>query len=408
MTPRALKVAGRPAGGVLLSRERDERLLDLSRAGSAAAFDELVARHRPLLLGYCRRILPPERAEDAVQVTFMRAYERLGQFHDEAAFRAWLYTVAHNVAIDGLRDRGYGHSRLDETVEGIDRPDVMAERHERVRDVVVAIQDLPENQRDAMVLSAFEGRSYDEISGTLGVTRGATRQLLARARLTLRRAAAAVLPLGLLQRPLAVPGEGALTGWRFAELAGTAGAGASTMMAQVGAGAVLTAGALGGLAAATGPGPSGVTPVAGSARASAAPATPTPAAASPAGPASEQAGPPPAAIAPRTEPPRADPAPVPSAPAAPPTDPSTTTHAEEPAGLPAPPLPPPSPLPLANGIEGDVGGALPDIPPMTFPAPLPDSEGVQDQSTTDAMPPVAVPVAGTEGQLPAANRDPEG
>ncbi len=213
-----------------------------------------------MLLGYCRRILPPERAEDAVQVTFMRAYERLGQFHDEAAFRAWLYRVAHNVAIDGLRDRGFGHCPIDETVEGIDRPDMMAERHERMRDVVVAIQDLPDNQRDAMVLSAFEGRSYDEISGTLGVTLGATRQLLARARVTLRRAAAAVLPLGLLHRPVAAPGERAVAGWRFAELAGSAGAGASTVMAQVGAGAVLTAGALGGLAAATGPGPSAASP----------------------------------------------------------------------------------------------------------------------------------------------------
>ncbi len=243
MTPKALQAAGRRAGGVLLSREGDERLLDLAHAGSAAAFDELVARHRQPLLGYCRGFLPPDRAEDAVQVTFMRAYERLGQFHDEVAFRAWLYRVAHNVAIDSLRDRGFRHGPIDEKVEGIDRPDVMAERHERMRDVVGAIQELPDRQRDAMVLSAFEGRSYDEISGTLGVTHGATRQLLARARLTLRRAAAAVLPIGLMHRA-PQPDAKSLGASRFAELVNGAGASASTMAAQISVGAVVTAGAL--------------------------------------------------------------------------------------------------------------------------------------------------------------------
>ena len=178
----------------------------------------------------------------------MRAYERLGQFHDEVAFRAWLYRVAHNVSIDSLRDRGFRHGPIDEKVEGIDRPDVMAERHERMRDVVVAIQELPDRQRDAMVLSAFEGRSYDEISGTLGVTHGATRQLLARARMTLRRAAAAFLPIGLMHRA-PQPDAKSLGASRLAELVGSAGAGATTAAAQLGVGVAITAGALGGVAA---------------------------------------------------------------------------------------------------------------------------------------------------------------
>ena len=129
MTPKALQAAGRRAGGVLLSREGDERLLDLAHAGSAAAFDELVARHRQPLLGYCRRFLPPERAEDVVQLTLMRAYERIDQFQGDSAMRAWLYRVAHNSAIDALRDRGSQHSEISDLIDGVERPDQAFEKH---------------------------------------------------------------------------------------------------------------------------------------------------------------------------------------------------------------------------------------------------------------------------------------
>jgi RNA polymerase sigma factor (sigma-70 family) len=186
MVPKALVVAGRHAGGPRLSREGDERLIDLARDGSAIAFDELVSRYRPALLNYCRRYLAADRAEDAVQLTFLRAYEQLHTWDGDFHLRSWLFRVAHNAAIDGLRDRGSSHAQMDESIDGVEQPHQAAERQERVRYTVTAIQALPQRQRDAVVLREFEGRSYQEIASRLGITVGATRQLLLRARDTLR------------------------------------------------------------------------------------------------------------------------------------------------------------------------------------------------------------------------------
>ena len=93
---------------------------------------------------------------------------------------------------------------LEEEIDGVERPEQAFERREGLRSVVAAVSALPERQRDAIVLRELEGRSYDEIAAELGVTGGAVRQLLNRARTTLRAGATAITPMGLLLRiPLA-------------------------------------------------------------------------------------------------------------------------------------------------------------------------------------------------------------
>lgn len=200
MTPRSLLGPARFAGQPLLRVQSDERLVDLARSGHAPAFEMIVHRYRRPLLRYCSRILDDQSAEDAVQQAFVNAYESMIGSGGQLELRAWLYRIAHNVALNALRDRGRGHEQLDEGYDGVERPDQAFDRRQSIRDVVAAMQALPGRQREALVLRELEGRSYEEIALELGVTGGSVRQLLNRARTTLRTGASALTPIGLLAR----------------------------------------------------------------------------------------------------------------------------------------------------------------------------------------------------------------
>jgi RNA polymerase sigma factor (sigma-70 family) len=227
----------------VLRTQSDERLVDLVRAGSEPAFEAIVARYRRALLRYCSRILPEERAEDAVQQTFVRAYDSMLSSGAQLALKPWLYRIAHNTALNALRDRGLRHEALEDEIGG-DQPDQVLERAQGLRAVLGAVQDLPERQRDAIVLREIEGRTYEEIAAELGVTGGAVRQLLNRARHSVRAAATAVTPIGLLERlPWSSPAQPLAE--RVAELCG---AGGGALAAKACATALITGALVGGVA----------------------------------------------------------------------------------------------------------------------------------------------------------------
>jgi RNA polymerase sigma factor (sigma-70 family) len=242
MTPERLIAPARLASTAVLRGQTDDRLIDLTRAGNARAFEAIVHRYRGPLLKYCARIVPPERAEDAVQQTFLSAYNAISAGDRELNLRPWLYRIAHNSALNLLRQNGWNHEQLDENFDGVLRPDQAVEARERLASLVASVKGLPERQRDAIVLRELEGRSYEEIAGALGVTDGAVRQLLNRARTTLRAGATALTPYGLAERiATAASGRGSAVGERIAEIC--SGAGGALSMAKVGA-AVLVAGAV--------------------------------------------------------------------------------------------------------------------------------------------------------------------
>src|SRR4051794_34182129 len=245
MTPRSLLAPARLAGQPILRSQTDERLVDLVRAGNEPAFEAIVARYRRPLLRYCGGILTGGRAEDAVQQTFVKAYDAMRRDHGELKLRPWLYRIAHNTALNGLRDKSLRDQPLDPQLDGVERPDQAAERHQGVREVLAAVQALPTRQRDAIVLRELEGRSYEEIAGALGVTGGAVRQLLSRARTSLRTAATAITPLGLLMR-MPFDSTGDSVGGGGAGLVG--GAGATGAAAKLGTAVLVTGAVAGGVA----------------------------------------------------------------------------------------------------------------------------------------------------------------
>src|ERR671916_2991539 len=122
MTPRRLIEPARLAGSAVLRTQSDERLVDLTREGNERAFEAIVHRYHRPLLRYCGRFLSPARAEDAVQQAFVNALSALQANDAEINLRPWLYRIAHNTALNGLRQAGAGHEHLDEEIDGVETP----------------------------------------------------------------------------------------------------------------------------------------------------------------------------------------------------------------------------------------------------------------------------------------------
>jgi RNA polymerase sigma factor (sigma-70 family) len=214
----------RLAGSAVLALQSDERLVALARTGHERAFEAIVERYRKPLVRYCGRLLPASRAEDAVQQAFLSAHTAFDRGDDVADLKPWLYKIAHNSSLNMVRQNGWNHDQIPLDFDGVRRPDQVVEQREQLKATVAALNELPDRQRDAIVMREFEGRSYTEIAASLGAGDGAVRQLLNRARVTLRSAATALTPPPILLRIGEINPGGGGGGTRVAEVVGGLGA----------------------------------------------------------------------------------------------------------------------------------------------------------------------------------------
>jgi hypothetical protein len=154
---------------------------------------------------------------------------------DAVQLKPWLFAITRNAALNMLRQNGWNYEEIPLDFDGVRRPDQVFEQRIELQQTVAALNELPERQRDALVMREFEGRSYDEIALALGANDGAVRQLLNRARVTLRSAASALVPPPLVARAVASmpPSDGRRTAEIFGGLgaAGIAKAGATAIVA---------------------------------------------------------------------------------------------------------------------------------------------------------------------------------
>jgi RNA polymerase sigma factor (sigma-70 family) len=178
-------------GASLLRIRTDDQLVTLFRAGNDEAFRVIHDRYRARMLAYARQMLSSsgKDAEDAVQEVFMRAYHGLRASDRQLALRAWLYRIAHNRCIDELRrpqllaiDAGGPASG------GLQDPVAKVEQRDTLRRLISDVQQLPGQQRSALLMRELSGMSYSEVSGALGVTVPAVKSLLVRARVGLAQA----------------------------------------------------------------------------------------------------------------------------------------------------------------------------------------------------------------------------
>ncbi len=168
----------------LLALRSDARLVELVRAGDAAAFEVLYERHVAGVLGFCRHMLGSlDEAEDAVQQAFVSAHEAMLRGTRDIAFKPWLYTIARNRCLSMLRARREQPSELPElSTAGLSE---QVERRDDLRQLVADLQRLPEQQRAALLLGELGDLSHAEIADVIGSAPEAVKGLVFRARTAL-------------------------------------------------------------------------------------------------------------------------------------------------------------------------------------------------------------------------------
>jgi len=165
----------------------DEALVAATRTGSDAAFTAIVQRYEPQLVAYARQVLGGRHhdAEECVQDAFVRALSSLRRNDAEIALRPWLHAIVRNRCLDQLRkphrttDLEPHQAVLADHGPG---PVSMIASRQRLDAVVGGMEALPERQRRALVMHELEDRSHSQIGRVLGVSAGASKALVCRAR----------------------------------------------------------------------------------------------------------------------------------------------------------------------------------------------------------------------------------
>lgn len=229
----------RPLARAVLRTQSDARLVSLAREGREAAFEEIVRRYRPGLVAFAAAFAPADRAEDVVQESLVRSWKALEASNEDVNLKPWLYTVVRNRALNARRDAKI-HAPLSDEMDGVAQPPELVLQAEELATVVSAVGALPDTQREALVRSALDGHTHEQIASALGSSPGAVRQLIYRARVTLRTSAGLLIPLPLVRMLTehgGAGGEAAATGIAFGGAAAGAAGGAS-VATKVGAVAV--------------------------------------------------------------------------------------------------------------------------------------------------------------------------
>jgi RNA polymerase sigma-70 factor, ECF subfamily len=165
--------------------------------GDAAAFNALYASLAPRLLGYLIGLIGEKAAaEDLLQQTFIKLHEARAVYVRGADPVPWLYTIAHRTCLDELRRRKRARVRVANEGEVVAEPradllgNAEGERSQESdaisAETLAALDQLPQNQREALVLTKVHGRSLREAAAITGSTPGAIKLRAHRAYVTLR------------------------------------------------------------------------------------------------------------------------------------------------------------------------------------------------------------------------------
>lgn len=153
-------------------------------------FERITERHRYELTIFAKRILSNDayRAEDAVQTAFMNAWEVWQTGVTIIDARAWLYRIVRNVSYNIRRSASSRYDvKMTENLAVPDDLEQMVLGRMRLRNHLVDITRLPPEQKKALLDTTLGGRSVSDVGNDLGITDGAVRMLIWRARRELER-----------------------------------------------------------------------------------------------------------------------------------------------------------------------------------------------------------------------------
>src|SRR4051794_4742313 len=180
-------VPPRMGGRLLLARRTDERLVELVRQGDAAAFEVLYDRYNLRILSFCRHMLGSQPdGEDATQHAFVALHRHITADERTVDVKPWLFQVARNRCLSILRARRE-HADIDDHViqpatEGLADN---VQRRSDLRELLGDLQQLPEDQRAALLLSSLGDLSGDEIADVIGCRPQKVKALVFQARTSL-------------------------------------------------------------------------------------------------------------------------------------------------------------------------------------------------------------------------------
>jgi RNA polymerase sigma-70 factor (ECF subfamily) len=175
--------------------DNDAKLVEMVQRGDKAAFNVLVLKYQHKVLKLVTRyVRDPVEAEDIAQEAFIKAYRALPSFRGESAFYTWLYRIAANTAknvlvssrrrlvdydLDLQDPEDYAAQVL---LKDGDTPEGMLLTEEIRQTVTEAMQQLPDDLREAITLRELEGLSYEEIAEVMECPVGTVRSRIFRAR----------------------------------------------------------------------------------------------------------------------------------------------------------------------------------------------------------------------------------
>jgi RNA polymerase sigma-70 factor, ECF subfamily len=172
---------------------REQAWIARAVQGDNRAFGELVSLHRAGVVGVVYRMCGDmPLAEEAAQEAFLRAWQHLNKYQSQHSFRAWVYRIAINAALDVLRRERkmtglteIGGERLPQSGPGLQERSETREQAERVQQAILA---LPDGARAVLVLREYGAMSYAEIAAALNIPAGTVMSRLNSARAQLRQA----------------------------------------------------------------------------------------------------------------------------------------------------------------------------------------------------------------------------
>lgn len=178
-----------------MSQSEEQDLISRSRRGDLSAFNQLVARYQDLVFSVTLRLVSNHAtAEDITQEAFISAFRSIRRLQGDN-FRAWILRIARNAAYDAMRRT---KRRPEESIEeqvvtlgetlasGEESPEDHALRQDLARAIGRGLDELPRDQRMAIVLIDIEGLSYDETASATDVSIGTVKSRLNRGRRKMR------------------------------------------------------------------------------------------------------------------------------------------------------------------------------------------------------------------------------
>lgn len=183
-----------PADRSQVEIAREQELVARAQSGDRAAFAALLREHQDEVYTLARRLVgDPHMASDVAQEAMIRAWRALPKFRGDARLSTWLYRITVNTAWTHKKRAGrHQTTSIDDHIEvaapvGADHPEVAGELLELRGRLRLALDNLPDAQREVVVLKDIYGWSHSEIAESMGISVTAAKVRLHRARARLAR-----------------------------------------------------------------------------------------------------------------------------------------------------------------------------------------------------------------------------